>query len=172
MPFGQGSHWTSLQKFFFLIENVFFDDMRHKNAERISQPIIDWYRQNPGLPCVRQKNMNEVRFYDLNIRVGSYYLYVHQGDCEHTFIVTNVRMIHRSDPLNTYAYPFVTYQQLPKRQKCNICETYNAKFVSYDDKYTTESPFYFCKNCFISFHFDTNGKLLYNDFTAFEYDHH
>ncbi|ETO37015.1 hypothetical protein RFI_00047, partial [Reticulomyxa filosa] len=186
---------SSFKNSFFFIENVFYDDMRHDGAHRISQfiyayicyvicgdfltlvpkkkiyiPIVDWCRSASDgeiwkrLGVFRQEDMNRTRFFDLNLRLGSHYLFVHQGNCEHIIVVTSIRMAHRSDPVNIFAYPFTSFQQLLRRQKCYVCEMFPAKFVTYGDKYTTHNPFYFCQKCYFPLHYDRNGNLLYDDF--------
>lgn len=39
--------------------------------------------------------MHETKFNDLKIRIGTHYLYQHQGNCRHTIIFTEMRYAAR-----------------------------------------------------------------------------
>lgn len=51
----------------------------------------------PGIGILNSRKMEETTFIDLNIRIGQPYLYVHQGNCEHNIVFTEVRMVTESD---------------------------------------------------------------------------
>lgn len=79
--------------------------------------------------------MEDTRFVDLNLRIGTPYLFCHQGNCLHHMIVHEVRRIDRSfDVLNRLAYPLHVFQSKIRRKKCRICDTCPAKYVTYGDK--------------------------------------
>ena len=81
-----------LKNSYFFIEDTFYDDMRHENAIRLSDPICEWANNCDGhwkqTGNYIQKNMEDMKFEDLDIRLGSHYLYCHQGDCQHVIIFT------------------------------------------------------------------------------------
>ena len=63
----------------------------------IRSPVINWVKQEgryalPGLSHFEHASMHETAFNALSIRLGSHYLYCHQGDCKHVFIFTDLRL--------------------------------------------------------------------------------
>jgi len=159
---------------YFFIEDTFYDDMRHDDAIRLSDNIVHWSRcdehwKQTGV--YQQRNMEEVKLSDLDIRLGSHYLWVHQGDCHHVIVFTDCRVCTKWDCPNQYVYPICTYRQILKRQKCGVCEMYPAKMVTYGDKLTTHNPFFFCERCYHSLHYDKDGKHLYTDYQVWDYVH-
>jgi len=164
----------NLKNSFFFIEDTFYDDMRHSNAVRLSDEIVQWSKTEEHWKqtgVYLQKDMEHVKFEDLNIRLGSHYMYCHHGDCQHVVIFTDCRIATKWDCRNSYAYPVCTFRQILKRQKCGVCEMYPAKFVTYNDKHTPVNPFFFCERCYHPFHYDQHGELLYDDFQVFDYVH-
>ncbi|GES89716.1 snRNA-activating protein complex subunit 3-like [Rhizophagus clarus] len=90
---------------YFFIEDVFYNDCRDKNALDYSKTIVEWVNKNerythPGLGLYQRKNMNEVIFSDLSIRLNQPYLFVHKGDCEHAIVFTDLRLWHKADGLS------------------------------------------------------------------------
>ncbi len=118
-----------------------------------------------------QSNMERTRLSELHVCLGSHYAFIHQGDCNHVIVFTGLRAIHRSDPPNRFAYPWEIYKQNLKRQRCGVCDTYAARYVTYGDKYTTHDPFFWCETCYHPFHFDKKGNRLYDDFEVYAYFH-
>ncbi len=51
-----------------------------------------WAARRPGeVGPFKVQNMVGSRFFDLKLRLGQPYVYVHQGDCEHILVVTDLR---------------------------------------------------------------------------------
>merc|ERR1719433_543180 len=55
---------------YIFIEDTFFDDVRHKDCERLSQPVVDWVKNkgryaHTGLNRFGQDDMSDVRIQDL-----------------------------------------------------------------------------------------------------------
>lgn len=159
----------------FFAENVFYDDTRDPEALRYSQTIIDWVEegkgkrhQHPGLDHYAALNMQDVRFSDLALRLGSHYLYQHMGDCCHTWIVTEMRGLRPGvDPVCLEAYPQLVFKARARRRPCEVCQALPAKWVTYDDELAPTEPFYCCGQCFSAMHLDGNGQPLYS-FKAFK----
>eukprot|EP01018_Ginkgo_biloba_P025720 Gb_05446 [translate_table: standard] len=142
---------------YFLIENVFYNDLRDPMAIDYSSPIIDWVRnkkdealekwkaitaagfkkkqrallqsssQFDRLPFFRAVDMAATCFADLRFRLGIRYLYCHQGDCTHGIVIRDMRLIHPEDVQNKAAYPLLTFQPRVRHRKCTICDIYRAK---------------------------------------------
>ncbi|KAL3696548.1 hypothetical protein R1sor_010624 [Riccia sorocarpa] len=191
---------TDLPSSYFFIEDVFYNDMRHPKAIDYSLPIRKWVREQTevidkwkslggvdlkkrrwlGLPsCPRSSKppkffsakMEDVRFADLECRIGAQFLYCHQGDCKHTIIIRDMRLAHPEDVQNAAAYPVLRYVHKLRHRKCSICCIYQAKKVTVGDKLAPESPCFFCENCYYLLHYSSDGTLLYNDFQVHDYYH-
>ncbi|KAL6963794.1 hypothetical protein U1Q18_034801 [Sarracenia purpurea var. burkii] len=184
---------------YFLIEDVFCNDLRDPSAMDYSKPIFDWLRNSEDeglqkweciisgemqqrqntllggasvlqLPFFKAVDMQTMRFCDLRFRLGAGYLYCHQGDCKHVIVVRDMRLIHPEDVQNRATYPIATFQLKLRFQKCSVCKIYKAEKVTIDDKWAPENPCYFCKNCYYMLHY-AGGSLLYNEFSVFDYHH-
>ncbi|KAH7533644.1 snRNA-activating protein complex subunit [Ziziphus jujuba] len=184
---------------YFLIEDVFCNDLRNPSAVDYSEPIFDWLRNNKEealkkwefittgelqqkqkaimgdvtplqLPHFKAASMHQTRFCDLKFRLGAGYLYCHQGDCKHTIVFRDMRLIHPEDVQNQAAYPIVLFQLKPRVQKCSTCKIYRATKVTVDDKWAQDNPCYFCDNCYYLLHYK-DGSLLYSDFCVYDYVH-
>jgi snRNA-activating protein complex subunit 3 len=170
-----GSH-ENLKSAYFFIENTFYNDMRGPGNINYSEKVIEWadenelYRQTGAWPLYSKK-MEDVTFYDLNLRVGEKYLFCHHGNCKHYIIFSEVRLLNDQDEKNANCYPMMTYQSKIRRRKCHICDICSAKWVVWKDKYTCDDPTFYCDQCYRQFHYDENGKLLYDDFEVFNYHH-
>lgn len=184
---------------YFLIEDVFCNDLREPSAMDYSKPILDWLRESkknalekweciisgelqakqkkllgsgnvPSLPKFKAVQMHKIRFCDLRFRLGAGYLYCHQGDCKHSIVIRDMRLINPEDLQNQTAYPIVTFQPKLVMQKCSLCKIFGAEKVTVDDKWAPENPCYFCGLCYYMLHYE-NGSLLYNDFSVYDYIH-
>ncbi|XP_050219758.1 snRNA-activating protein complex subunit isoform X2 [Mercurialis annua] len=185
---------------YFLVEDVFCNDLRDPSATDYSAPIFDWLRNSKDealskweciiggelrrkhktalgqlptsrLPQFRRVDMQKTRFCDLRFRLGSGYLYCHQGDCKHTIIIRDMRLVHPEDVQNRAAYPITTFQLKPRVRKCDICGIFRPKKVTVDDKWTPHNPCYFCEDCYFHLHYNNEtGSLLYNHL-AYDYLH-
>nr|GMD53799.1 snRNA-activating protein complex subunit [Ipomoea batatas] len=181
---------------YFLIEDLFCNDLRDPHATDYSKPILDWLENsteavekweciNSGellqkqkavlgnksglrLPRFRAVEMKNMRFCDLRFRVGAGYLYCHQGDCKHLIVIRDMRLIHPEDVQNQSAYPLLTFQLRVRLQKCSVCKIYKAEKMTVDDKWAPKNPCYFCDLCYYMLHY-VNGSLLYDDFSVYDY---
>lgn len=158
----------------FIIENKFYNDTRDLQSELYSDTIINWVKQGnryeqPGLQHYDADSMEKVTFNELSIRIGSQYLFWHQGDCKHVMIFTKMRMYTPHDHPNMVAYPLRPFQARTRRKKCRVCNLYPACYTTYSDKLSSENPFYWCEECYIPLHYSIDGKLLYNDFKVFPF---
>ncbi|KAF6145959.1 hypothetical protein GIB67_033318 [Kingdonia uniflora] len=183
---------------YFFIEDTFCNDVRDPSPIDYSRPILDWLQKSKDealekwecilsgelqqkqkaalgnatkahLPHFKSYRMHEIRFRDLPFRLGAGYLYCHQGDCKHIFVIRDMRLIHPEDVQNRAAYPLLTFQIKLRHRKCSVCNIYRATKVTVDDKWAQENPCYFCDNCYYLLHYNEDGSLLYDDFTVFDY---
>ncbi|VFQ71638.1 unnamed protein product [Cuscuta campestris] len=183
---------------YFLIEDVFYNDLRDARATDYSQPIREWVENSSEaaekweciisgeslqkkksilgnvaafpLPHFRAVEMKNVRFCDLKFRVGAGYLYCHQGDCKHLMVIRDMRLIHPEDVQNQAVYPLVTFRLKVRLQKCSVCKIFKAEKMTVDDKWAAPNPCYFCDLCYYMLHYQ-DGTLLYDDFSVYDCIH-
>ncbi|KAL8552430.1 hypothetical protein ACS0TY_001210 [Phlomoides rotata] len=184
---------------YFLIEDVFCNDMREPSAVDYSKTILDWLKNSKDdalekwefisagelqqkqkallgsknkqqLPGFKSVYMQTTRFCDIGFRLGAGYLYCHQGDCKHVIVIRDMRLIHPEDVQSRPAYPLISYQQKLRYKKCSVCKIYRAEKITVDDKWAPLNPCYFCDVCYYMLHY-VNGSLLYSDFKVYGYHH-
>ncbi|KAJ3693929.1 hypothetical protein LUZ60_009409 [Juncus effusus] len=176
---------------YFLIENTFYNDTRDPSSADYSKSVIDWLENSKedasakweviisggalrkkqkellgeldasSLPKFESVHMQRARFADLRFRLGACYLYVHQGNCKHTIIIKNTRLIHPEDSQNQADYPLLIFQLRPRQRKCSVCKLYLATKMTEDDKWAPDNPCYFCINCYYLLHYKEDNSLLY-----------
>ncbi|XP_047051959.1 snRNA-activating protein complex subunit-like [Lolium rigidum] len=176
---------------YFLIEDTFYNDMRHYSAVDYSKPILDWLNESSdeaaekwdaissgalrkrqkdllrglnisNVPEFKSAKMQSTNFSDLHFRLGAGYLYCHQGNCKHTFVIRDMRLIHPEDTQNQAEYPLMTFQMQKRFQKCSVCQIYLATKMTVDDKWAPNNPCYFCKQCYYLLHYREDDSLLYH----------
>ncbi|XP_068695251.1 snRNA-activating protein complex subunit 3-like [Montipora foliosa] len=156
---------------FFFIEGVFYNDRRDPLSRDYSKVIMDWAKDSqrrkiPGLGSLTSKQMDNVMFEDLKIKLGYPYLYCHQGNCEHLMIFTDLRLLHADDELNATEYPLQVFKHRGKRLRCRVCDVYTARWVTVNDSLACEDPCFFCATCFKGLHYTPNGEKIC-DFQAY-----
>ncbi|WZZ10432.1 hypothetical protein YC2023_096353 [Brassica napus] len=181
---------------YFLIEDIFHNDLRNRKAADYSKPILNWLWNSKDealkkwegiitgelqqkqrtalgvtkamdLPRFGSAEMQSTRFCDLRFRLGASYLYCHQGDCKHMIVIRDMRLSHPEDVQNRAAYPRLIYQLKTRPQKCSVCKIYRASKVVLDDKWGNENQCYYCDICFGHLH--NEGGPLYCDVPVFDY---
>ena len=186
---------TGSVKFFksasFLIENVFYNDLRDKENADYGRPIAEWSerirrglrigsgsgggdeddgRSSGGRGCLGRGNllgpygtgdMSQTRFADLTIRLGVMYAYLHQADCEHRFVFSEIRAVSRGDDANRLRYPLVLFRTKSVSRKCDACGLFPGVLITYDDRYAPRVPAYWCRECYDMFHFGVSGQKAY-----------
>uniref|UniRef100_A0A1D1ZJH7 snRNA-activating protein complex subunit 3 n=1 Tax=Anthurium amnicola TaxID=1678845 RepID=A0A1D1ZJH7_9ARAE len=181
---------------YFLIEDLFLNDLRDPLAIDLSKPILEWldkcrkeakekwewivsgeikkHRRLLGnltstdLPQFKAIDMHKTRFSDLRFRLGSGYLYCHQGDCKHLIVIRDMRLVHPDDDQNETAYPIVTFQLRTRRRKCCVCNIKLSVMMTVDDKWAAKNPCYFCKDCYYLLHYKEDNSLLYDNFSVYD----
>ncbi|XP_020868883.1 snRNA-activating protein complex subunit isoform X2 [Arabidopsis lyrata subsp. lyrata] len=180
---------------YFLIEDVFHNDLRNPSAKDYSYPILDWLwnskdealkkwecvltgelhkkqklvlgeAKSVDLPRYRTADMQSTRFCDIRFRVGANYLYCHQGDCKHTIVIRDMRLSHPEDVQSRAAYP-IMFRPKRRLQKCGVCKIKRASKVAVDDKWANENTCYFCDVCFELLHSEEGP--LNRDFPVYDY---
>lgn len=154
---------------YFFIEGQFY-------ASRVTDCVlraIEWTRchiggGNPNYGVVISPIAN-VMLKDISLRLGVRYCYSHLGGgCEHFIYVSDVRGYFSSQ---VNILPRANIHLKRYTRKCSVCEIWSAKYLTYGDKLTDTNPSFFCQHCYFMLHYDSNGKLLYQDFQVFPYLH-
>ncbi|XP_029654412.1 snRNA-activating protein complex subunit 3 isoform X2 [Octopus sinensis] len=151
---------------YFFIEDIFYDDTRHADSLKYSDEVIAWAAKSgthyKSLP------MEDTKFSDLSLRIGYPYVYMHQGNCEHLLVVSDIRMLHPHDSFNILDYPYLVKRPSKKRTICRICAFDSARWMTEGSFNSLEDPSFYCQVCFRSIHYDQNGKKIGN-FKAYKY---
>jgi hypothetical protein len=174
-------------------KNRFYEDRRHrgdkeptlkntaitniKHKEDLSRPVVEHLRRE-GQQC-SVLSMEQIRFCDLADisfdKDDPPMMYCHQACCEHIVKIVDVRLFNpRLDPAWKQQYPFRYYAPgyvMEHRRACEVCQNSSANMVTYGDRNTSHSPWYWCEQCFNKMHIQKDGTLLYDDFTCFPYEH-
>ncbi|KAI8322039.1 hypothetical protein GQ54DRAFT_297642 [Martensiomyces pterosporus] len=151
---------------YFFIEKTFYNDMRSPSATDYSRVIMEWasdperQEKNSKLRGLQSRLMDGARFLDLSIRLKQPYIFVHQGDCEHVLMFTDLRLLGPKDDQYVENYPKQVFRTRHMRHKCRMCSAYPAQYVTKNDFHSGMSPCYFCEKCYTPFHYSTDGKRL------------
>ena len=163
------------QASFMYIEGNFFDDVaqtedasaqgqRQGNARKrpggkLSSSLLKFLNADPSkFPhlCTMQnfvcKSMRGTKFRDLAIRLNTPYVYCHNGDCEHPFVFSDVRMFESTDPGHPSMYPFLTFQRHHNRAICFGCKSSFADVICHEDSAVGPLPCPLCTSCFEATH--------------------
>uniref|UniRef100_A0A8C4N1Z3 snRNA-activating protein complex subunit 3 n=1 Tax=Eptatretus burgeri TaxID=7764 RepID=A0A8C4N1Z3_EPTBU len=113
---------------FFFIDGTFYNDMRYPSCRDLSKIIIEWAQiRDDTLAKACVKNMNDVTFGELRLKIGYPYLYCHQGNCEHIVIFKDIRLVNSSDCQDRSLYPLLMNKHFFKCHKCYMCKMYTAR---------------------------------------------
>uniref|UniRef100_A0A6M2E536 snRNA-activating protein complex subunit 3 n=1 Tax=Amblyomma tuberculatum TaxID=48802 RepID=A0A6M2E536_9ACAR len=107
--------------------------------------------------------MEDTTFNQLELRLGYPYVYVHQGNCEHLVVFSDMRMHHSHDSQHLLDYPFVVKNfPVGKRVFCMLCRKNTARWVTLENVRVAEDPFFFCFPCFRNFNYTADNKKIGN----------
>lgn len=113
--------------------------------------------------------MEECCFDDLNFRLGQPYLYVHQGDCEHMVIFTDIRLFSPQGdcPLKA-TYPLLLKTRHRVSTSCFMCKLKTAKWMVFGNDRLPDEPFLFCQECMLQFNYTKDGQKI-GQFSAYSF---
>lgn len=115
-----------------------------------------------------RQSMENTKFEDLDIQLGYPYLYLHQGNCEHLLVFSDLRLHNKKDFKYYSSYPCRVATVNRYKSKCALCELNAAKWIVYENQRLPHSPFFFCENCFKSFNYNEKGEMI-GIFKAYPY---
>lgn len=170
---------------FFLIGNTFYNDMRDPNNTDLSANIVDWASKevvvvdsdgenrkvSRGIEPLIRARMEEHNFEDLEFKLGRPYLYLHQGDCEHLFTISDIRYVPNNLKLRQTKFPFITATSIGRKAdnlRCYMCRSKPPHWYTRNNSRLPVDPFFFCEECFNSFNYDKDKKKI-GSFQAYLY---
>lgn len=68
--------------------------------------------------------------------------------------------MHCTDSPRRADYPKPVFQHRSKGNKCSVCGMLDAAWVTRNDQLAPESPCFFCEDCFLKLHYDSQGSKL------------
>ena len=163
----------------FLIENTFYNDLRDVNNIDLSDSIIKWAsekvtivdqdnrnaRVSRGIGPFESAFMEKTNFGELQIRLGYPYLYVHQGNCEHLFCISDIRYVQNNRQLRKIKFPFVVAPACGRKGdslKCYMCKIGPPHWYTKNNPRLPVDPYFFCENCFKTFNYDKSKRKIGN----------
>nr|XP_045622629.1 snRNA-activating protein complex subunit 3-like isoform X1 [Procambarus clarkii]XP_045622630.1 snRNA-activating protein complex subunit 3-like isoform X1 [Procambarus clarkii] len=147
---------------FFYINGVFYDDTRHPEAKIYSEGVRKWALKSPDIGKLESKCMHETTFMDLEVRLGYPYVYLHQGNCEHIIIFTDVRLHHQHDVQDPARYPLLRGQATKLSVKCFICSLHLANWIVKDESRFPIPNAHVCERCLKMFCYNSQGVKISN----------
>ncbi|CAD0202377.1 unnamed protein product [Chrysodeixis includens] len=150
---------------FLFINNVFYVDTREKCFD-YSEPIRAWAEQRK-IGTFPKKDMCSVTLGELVLKLGYPEVYVHQGNCEHVFIFSEVRLLSAADPLRRARYPCSRAIAQNQTTYCTTCAEISAKWVVVGCTRVPFDPSFFCENCFKQYLYKDGKKI--GEFQAYTY---
>lgn len=161
---------------FFLIGSTFYDDMRDASNVALSRQIIEWSEQEVaivgpdgdniraprGIGPFSSSTMESSTFADVEFRLGCPYLYLHQGDCEHLFVISDVRYVPHKH-LNSVDFPHITASTIGSKADnllCYMCKSRPPHWYTINNNRLPVSPFFFCESCFYSYNYDAQKRKI------------
>lgn len=114
----------------------------------------------PAVPIVQLGQAN-VTIADLTVRLGQPYLFLHNGDCEHALVFTDVFHDVQAPELEDAPLVQVTWSRGMRVIPCDVCKVRMAVKYALDDNLADESPFHYCTECFEMAHYSRDGGKLF-----------
>ena len=114
---------------YFYINETFHNDMRFPECVDYSDVIINW-ASNPDRKTgpFKKSTMSET-FADLTIQLGYPYLYVHQGNCEHMLVFSDLRLANSHDSTTLSDYPKFIHSNRRPHINCIFCKVQHCQMV-------------------------------------------
>ena len=72
------------------------------------------------------RKMSETTFSSLSIQLGAFYVYFHQGNCEHTFAILDVKQVTVAQGA-VEGYPRLPFKSRGRPRLCSVCSTARKK---------------------------------------------
>lgn len=131
----------------FCIEDIVYGDGRE--TADYSEKLIAYFHELPEdkRPQIRtaSTSASETTFNALTLRTHQPYWILHQGNCEHFFVIDQIRLAHASDPRS--GYPLMLHLTPMVQDLCRACGKVPAVHSIVGDMRLGESPCLLCAPC-------------------------
>lgn len=131
----------------FCIEDIIYGDGR-ENVD-YAEKLIAHFQKLPEdkRPQIKPAptSVSETTFNALTLRTYQPYWILHQGNCEHFFVIDQIRLAHASDPLS--GYPLMLHLTPTVQDLCRACGKVPAVHSIVGDMRLGESPCLLCAPC-------------------------
>lgn len=158
---------------YFFINDTFYNDMRNPNNCDYSATVIEWANTAHGMQdeSFKVESMEDTRFIDLTVSPGSPLHYLHHGNCEHLFVISQIEVLTpRSKRPHRSLYPCPRTYSAFNRRSCYMCGINSFHFIIEKSSRQLHDPSYLCRTCFLSFYYVDGQKV--GHFKAYRiYDH-
>lgn len=145
---------------FFFIANTFYNDFRNPLNQDLSEGIIKWAKKYSTFGTLHKSVMEDTKFIDLeNVRLGYPCLYKHYGDCEHLFVIGDIKLLSPWDSLYESDYPYLRRIPRARAKYCDVCSILISQFVVTNSNAHIFDPVQLCEKCFISYHYVDGQKV-------------
>lgn len=155
---------------YFYINETFYNDLRFSECVDYSDTIINWASQSGRGIGPFKKSTIDQKISDLTIRLGYPYLYVHQGNCEHLLVFSDLRLLKNSRDSTTLSdYPKFIHSNRRPHINCIFCKINVAKWFVKDNDQMPQDPSFLCERCFRMFCYDDATGQKICDFKAYPF---
>jgi len=117
--------------------------------EDYASKLLDFYDSSTGKnrpKLTKGSSIYDTQFTSVNLRLHSPCHILHAGDCQHFFVVDQVRLHHLNDPPYS-SFPLTTQITPPLLDLCRACSKAPAVWSIVGDIRLGESPFVMCAPC-------------------------
>ncbi|UJR09646.1 hypothetical protein I4U23_013880 [Adineta vaga] len=145
----------------FIIESIIYDDLRRTNI-RLSEKILE----QTGSTYTQGNKMEMTTLNDLKtIQLGKPYIYLHQTNCEHVIVFSELKLLEQDQCHDETLYPLCRMKYHGRFSYCFLCNVFYAKWLIHNSSLIPDDPCLLCERCFKTCHYDKDGNKV-GDFTA------
>lgn len=152
---------------FFFIHDTFFNDTRNTDNPDYSSVLLNWLQRLDYVRDFKTGVMQNMKFEDLQVRLGYPCVYIHHGACEHIFCITSIDLLDTSNSLKRSEYPLLSSSSRKRSMLCDICGQTDASYLVTNCALHVKDPMKVCINCFFSFHYTKDGITKICNFKAY-----
>ncbi|SBT42700.1 snRNA-activating protein complex subunit 3, putative [Plasmodium ovale wallikeri] len=156
----------------YYIDGILYPDLRKKEALDYSTCILNFYKKMKNNDFVRPPYkipQHKATLRDIEIPLYERCCFLHQGNCEHRVVFTNVRQHNSYRDKEFSQYPLRTFKPNITRKFCTCCHKNEAKKIVLDCYLLKENPSYVCNGCFDLFLLNESGDFVDPSMKHFDY---
>lgn len=115
-----------------------------------NMPSTAWW-ESEGYDEWKRIDTDSLHWKDLSLQLYYPYCFVHRDNCQHVFMVTNIKYTETA-ALKNIKFPRMTFAYAPYRPTCALCQKFPSKKLVMHDKLVGMQVGYYCNRCFESVH--------------------